>query len=225
MDGLTHRHEEADVVAKERPELLMLCGVAGIIGTLGPMVAILVAWLVTDHDFIPDTVSDLARGPQKWIMDLGFYLHAAGLLGLAIASAHAHMGRAAWSVGIFCLAFLALNVVLLGLWDEFGATSDSSGMSMHVKLTFGLGPLFLAGPLLMAPGMRHAHAGFATLFVAAAAIWAVFAIAFKLAPDGFDGFLEKIAILGTMLWTIPLAVFYLARGWEQSHRLTGGSED
>lgn len=219
--NLGERHEEADIVARERPELLIFCGLIGLIGNVMPVVAIFWGWTVTEHDLVADTISDLARGEKKWIMDVGFYFHAAGLLALAIAAAHAHLGRAGWSVGIFCLAFLALDVVLLGLWDEFGATAESAqGMSVHTKLSFVLGPLFLLGPLVMAPGVGGISRTYAMLFLVAAGVWAVFATGFKLAPDAIDGLLEKIAVVGGMVWTMPLSFLYLARGYEKSHRVT-----
>lgn len=222
FSDLGERHEEADIVARERPELLIFCGTAALIGNVMPLIAILWGWSATNHAFVADTISDLARGEKKWIMDVGFYFHAGGLLALAIAAAHAHLGKAGWSVGVFCLAFLALDVVLLGLWDEFGATADTTqGMAVHTKLSFVLGPLFLLGPLAMAPGVGGISRTYAMMFVASAALWAIFATAFKLAPDGIDGLLEKIAVLGSMVWTMPLAFLYLARGYEKSHRVTG----
>lgn len=214
MFELDERHETAEIVTRERPELLIFCGLAGIVGALTPIVTILWGWQVTEHDFVADTISDLARGDKKWIMDVGFYVNAAGMLALAIAAAHAHLGRAGWSFGIFDLAFTALIVVLLGLWDEFGATSeDPQDMSVHVMLTFFLGPLYLFGPLLMARGVGGLRPIYGWLCVVAAIGWLVFATAFKLSPDGLDGLLEKIAVSFSLLWTVPLGWIYLHRGW------------
>ncbi|MGF1550965.1 MAG: DUF998 domain-containing protein [Paracoccaceae bacterium] len=224
MDGtIGPRGEKSEVVAHERPELLMVCAVAGFLGTLAPMVTIVWAAEVTDHDFIADTVSDLARGPRKNIMDAGFYINAAGMLGLAIAAAHAHLGRAAWSCGTFCLAFVALVVVLLGLWDEFHtAENNPPGMTVHTKLTFFLAPLYLAGPILMAGGAKGVAPRYATAFHVAAGGWIVFAVAFKLAPSGYDGLMEKIALSATVLWTLPLSWLFFRRGYAKAHRLNPG---
>ncbi|MBJ3762339.1 DUF998 domain-containing protein [Maribius pontilimi] len=183
-----------------------------------PLVAITAGTLVTQHDFIADTISDLARGEQKWIMDVGFYFNAAGLLALAIAAAHAHLGRIGWTVGLFCLSFLALIEVLLGVWDEFG--QQTQDMSVHTRLTFFLGPLYLIGPIAMAGGAGGVNTRYKWLFWISAAIWAVLATAFKLAPNGIDGILEKLAVSGTLLWLVPLSWLFLARGWETTHRLS-----
>lgn len=200
----------------ERPELLIFCAIVAVIGMIAPLATSVWATLITDHNTIADTISDLARGPNRAIMDTGFYLHAAGLLALAIAAAHAHLGKTGWSIGIFCIAFLALIVVLLGLWDEFHTAGDNPpGMTVHTKLTFFLGPLFLAGPLFMASGAARAAPIYHPLFIASAVLWAVFAAAFKLAPTGYDGILEKVAVVGSMVWTVPLSLLFLKRGLER----------
>ena len=213
-------HESADVVAHERPELLMACGAIGLIGSLIPLFTIVWADIaVGNHDFIADSISDLARGPERFIMDVGFYAAAAGLLALAIGCAHAHLGRTGWSLGILSLALAALVVVMLGLWDAFGSTAEGDGMSVHTQLSFALAPLYLVGPLLMATAAGHIDDRLRWSFIAAGVIWLVFAAAFKLTPTSVDGIFEKIAFAGTYLWTLPLGVILWRRGHARSHRL------
>ncbi|EAQ04372.1 hypothetical protein OB2597_09519 [Pseudooceanicola batsensis HTCC2597] len=192
----------------------MFCGLVGLAGSLAPLVTAVWAGIVAEHDLVADTLSDLARGPHKMIMDVGFYIHASALVCLAIAAAHAHLGRAAWSAGIFCLALLALVVSLLGLYDDFHNSWEAAdSVTVHTKLSVLLGPLYLAGPLLMAPGAARAGPVYAGLFVVSAVIWIVFATLFKMAPTGYDGILEKVAIVATLLWTVPMSRLILARGW------------
>ena len=216
MTGTTDDHD----IAAERPELLLFCGAAGLIGNLAPLLTIAWASAVIDHDMIADTVSDLARGPHRLIMDCGFYLNAAGLMALAIGAAHAHLGRLGWSLGIFALTLLALVVVLLGVWDAFGATAEGSGMSVHTTLSFLLAPLYVAGPLLMAPGIARLHGWMKPSFIAAAILFLLFAAGFKLAPTAYDGILEKIALAATLAWTLPLSWALAVRGRSHMHRLT-----
>lgn len=193
------------------PMLLLLCGALGLVGSIAPTLAMVWAGMVAEHDFIADTVSDLGRGPHRWIMDTGFYLNAASLLGLAIGAAHAHPGARLWTGAILCLALLALDIVAIGLWDAFGRTADGDGMSVHTKLTFGLAPLYLLGPVLMWWVFREGRTGLARLFLISATLWIIFATAFKLAPDGIDGGLEKLAIAATLLWTLPLSHWMIRR--------------
>ena len=194
--------------ADERPELLIFCGIAGLVGAVVPTALNLVAGTIAQHDFIADTISDLGRGPHKWIMDTGFYISAASLLSLAIGTAHLHLGRLGWSLGIFTLSLAALVTVLLGLWDKFGGTGD---MSVHTQLSFLLAPLYLAGPILMARGVAEVSRPMSLSFYASAGLWIVFATAFKLGPDSVDGLLEKLAFLATLFWTVPLSWLLLQR--------------
>ncbi|MGR3513503.1 MAG: DUF998 domain-containing protein [Paracoccaceae bacterium] len=190
-----------------RPELLLFCGIAGLVGSFAPILMNIVATFVAEHDVVADTISDLGRGPHKWIMDTGFYLGAAGLIALAIGAAHAHLGGLRWSIGIFILPLLALVTVLIGVWDTFGQGED---LSVHTRLTFLLGPLYLLGPLVMASSAGAVMPSAKWLFAAAALLWAVLATWFKLAPDGFDGLIEKLAVLATLLWTVPLSLILLS---------------
>ncbi|MGR3435319.1 MAG: DUF998 domain-containing protein [Shimia sp.] len=198
---------------EEEGLMLLLCGALGLVGAIVPLVTMVWAAGVAEHDFVADTVSDLGRGPHHAIMDTGFYVNAAGMLALAIGAAHAHLGRMLWTLSVFALALLALNVVAIGLWDAFGRTSEGEGTSVHTWLTFGLGPLYLVGPLAMVPALRPIAPGTARLFVASAVGWIVLATAFKLSPDAIDGGVEKLAIAATLLWTVPLSWLLLRRAW------------
>lgn len=201
--------------SERRPELLLVCGIVALLGNLAPLVTMAIANGIAEHDFVADTISDLGRGPHKWIMDTGFYMNAAAMLALAIAAAHLHLGRARWSFGLFALALLALLTTMIGLWDAFHtAEHNPPGMTVHTWLTFGLAPLYLAGPILMAPGAARLHGWMKTLFYTSASLWIVFAVAFKLVPTTFDGLMEKTAVAATYGWTLPLAWLFLRAGLE-----------
>jgi hypothetical protein len=199
--------------SEPRPELLLVCGIVALLGNLAPILTMGIAAGIAEHDFVADTISDLGRGPHKWIMDTGFYMNSAAILALAIAAAHLHLGRSGWSLGIFALALLALLTTVLGLWDAFHTEEhDPPGMTVHTWLTFGLVPLYLAGPILMAPGAARLHGWMRPVFYGAAALWIVFAVAFKLVPTGIDGLMEKIAVAATYAWTLPMAWLFIEQG-------------
>ena len=187
------------------PGLLLFCGFLGIIGSLAPTVTLVWASLVTDHQFLADTISDLGRGDHRFIMDTGFYLNAGSLIALSIGTTILHPGTKRWSALILTFLALALVIVAIGLWDAFGRTAEGDGLSVHTALTFLLGPLFIAGPVLSWTFFREFAPKTGYLFLASAGLWIVFATAFKLAPDWIDGGLEKIAVACTLLWTIPYA--------------------
>lgn len=202
--------KDHDALNELRPELLIFCGIVGALGNIAPLFALLAAVPFAEHDFLADTISDLGRGPHKWIMDTGFYLGAAGMLALSIGTAHYHIGRILWSAGVFTLALLALVITLLGLWDDLVAAK--SGMTVHVWLTFLLGPLYLVGPLMMAGAVARISRTFSAAFIVSALLWIGFATAFKFAPDSYDGALEKIAVTATLIWTLPLAWLLWQKG-------------
>lgn len=221
---MTTRDDMPEYPGEARPELLIVCGAGALIGNLAPVAAMVTGWLFTDHDMIADTISDLGRGPHKIIMDTGFYMNAAALLALAIAAAHLHLGRTRWSLGIFALALLALLTVMIGLWDTFHTPGNNPpGLSVHTWLTFGLAPLYLAGPVLMAPGAARLHVWMKPVFYTSALLWIVFAVAFKLAPDAYDGLLEKVAVAATLGWTLPLGWLFLHDGRRALHRAGNGA--
>lgn len=198
-DSKTHRE----------PLLLYTCGTLGIIGSLAPTVTMVWGGLISEHDFMADTVSDLGRGAHGVIMDTGFFINAAAMLGLALGAANLHGGQRHWTGAILCLSLLALNIVAIGLWDAFGRTAEGDGRSVHTWLTFGLAPLYLLGPLLMAPVVRGGHPRLAAAFVLSAVLWIILAAVFKLSPDGVDGFFEKLAVAATLIWTLPLSWWML----------------
>lgn len=189
-----------------RTELLVFCGVLALIGSFAPVILNFIAAAVAQHDLVADTISDLGRGPHKWIMDTGFYIGAAGLIAASIGASHAHLGGLRWSIGVFILPMIALVTVMIGLWDRFGNGED---MSVHTRLTFALGPLYLIGPVVMAAGAAKVMPSAKYLFYASALAWAVLATWFKLAPNAYDGLIEKLAVMATLLWTVPLSLIFL----------------
>ncbi|MXQ07616.1 DUF998 domain-containing protein [Alphaproteobacteria bacterium GH1-50] len=202
-----------EAVADERPELLTFCGAFGILGALVMTFGVLIVQtFAPGHDPIEDTISDLARGDTAWIMDAIFYLNAASLLGLAIAAAHLHLGKWDWSLGIFVLALLALDIVLLGVWDTFYSTEGVDKTSVHTRLATALYPLFLIGPLLMVRGISNAAGVLPRVFIAASILWGITALIYFFGPEAYYGITERIAGATTLIWVLPLSWVFLRRG-------------
>ena len=102
-----------------------------------------------------DTISDLGAGRMEWIVDIALYFFAAGLVAMALAAAHAHLGGIAWSCGILgSWPSWPPSSWFVGARNEYG-DGDSEGVVIHAYLVYALGALVLGIPLAMAGGMRQ----------------------------------------------------------------------
>ncbi|WP_245758708.1 DUF998 domain-containing protein [Tropicimonas isoalkanivorans] len=197
----------------ERPYFLVFLGALGLLGcialTAGTFVA---AFLVPDHDWVSDTISDLAAGDNEIIMDLALYGFAAGLFALSLAASHAHLGRVWWTGGTLALAILAALVVVIGARNEYG-DGDSEGIVLHVYFVYGLGALFLAAPLCFAADIGREHTGTRRMLIALGLVWGVCAPVFFFLPTSIDGAYERWLGLLACAIVLTLSHFFARRGW------------
>ncbi|MEM7711157.1 MAG: DUF998 domain-containing protein, partial [Pseudomonadota bacterium] len=114
--------------------------------------SILIAdFVVPDHDWIADTISDLGAGRYEYIVDIGIYCFAAALIASAVGASHAHLGGRGWTVGIYGLIVTGLIVFLVGARNEYG-DADQDGTVIHVYLVYALGVAFAVIPWAMSRG-------------------------------------------------------------------------
>ncbi|MHA6347394.1 DUF998 domain-containing protein [Roseivivax sp. CAU 1761] len=197
---------------QERPYLLLVMAALGGLGCLSLILGTLVAQaIVPNHDWVADTISDLGAGRWEIVMDVALYGFAAGLFALALAAAHAHLGKIAWTAGVVQLALLGGLVIVVGARNEYG-DGDSGGVVIHIYLVYALGALFTAMPLCLAPGLRRDHARTARLLVLLAVAWAVLSPLFLLAPDHLDGLAERALGLVACAMLALLARAFWRRG-------------
>ena len=100
--------------ANENQPMLMIClGWFVVFGCVTLSASILIAdFVVPDHDWIADTISDLGAGRYEFIVDVGLYAYSAAVLCAALLAAHVHMGGKGWSIGILGLLVFGLLVFL-----------------------------------------------------------------------------------------------------------------
>ncbi|WP_375551973.1 DUF998 domain-containing protein [Rhodophyticola porphyridii] len=196
----------------ERPYLLILLGFIGCFGCLSLIVGTAVApFFVPDHDWVADTISDLAAGRSEIIMDVALYGFAAGLFAVSLAAAHMHLGGVRWSIGLISLAILASLVVIVGARNEYG-DGDSEGIVIHIYLVYGLGALFLLAPLCLAPGLRQDHGRARKALIALGLLWGLCAPLFLFTPTGVDGLVERLLGLVACAIVALLALVAIRRG-------------
>jgi len=203
----TQRHG----MTNHAPRLMVCLAVYAIIGCVALASSILVAdFVVPNHDWIADTISDLGAGRYEFIVDIGIYAFSGSLIALALLSSHQHLGDWRWSSGVVGLALLGLIVFLVGARNEYG-DNDSEGVVIHVYLVYALGVLFTAIPLLMADGARKVSTTISVCLIALAIAWTVFAPIFFFLPDTIDGIYERFLGLIVMAIIIAFALLFLRR--------------
>jgi len=182
-------------------------GIFAIAGSVICAVSILVAdFVVPDHDWVADTISDLGAGRHEWIVDVGLYAFAASLTAIALLAAHIHLGRWSWSFGTAGFALLGHIVFLIGARNEYG-DRDADGVEIHMYLVYLLGALVAVLPWAMRPGLAQVRPGLARALVAISALWVVSAPVFLVMPTGYDGAYERY--LGLLMVAL---VVTMARG-------------
>lgn len=185
--------------------LLITCGWIGIFGSFALVAGNIVGSLVVPgHNWVADTVSNLAAGKYEDIQDFALYGYAAALIACAIGAANAHPGGQRWTLGIFCLAFLACLIVVIGARNEYG-DHDRNGIVVHIYLAYAMGVLFMVTPLLMARGAEKRVAWFRRLSWTAGGIWIIGAPPYLFIPTSIDGAWERALGLVAVIWTIALA--------------------
>jgi hypothetical protein len=192
--------------------LLIGLGVIGLLGVLALLLGnIIGSMVVPNHDWVADTVSDLAAGKYEIIQDIALYGYAISLVACAIGAAHLHRGGTRWNVGIACFALLALCVVIIGARNEYG-DGDNEGIVIHIYIVYALGLFFAVLFATMAKNMSHISKGYGVLTRVCAVLWILGAPAFFMMPTGFDGLFERALGVVTAIWVSAFCWILISAG-------------
>ena len=182
-----------------------------VLGALSLLLGNLVGSIVVPgHDFVADTVSDLAAGKYEIIQDVALYGFAASLMALALGAAVLHDGQTKWSLLIGALALLAACVVIIGARNEYG-DNDSDGVVIHIYVVYVIGALFAACFLIGGLAGSRIAGFFAPLSWLCLVLWAVGAPVFFFLPTEWDGLWERGLGVICVVWVIGFA-------WAMRHR-------
>lgn len=204
--------ETGEAKVRERPELLIFFGSYAILGCVIFSGMILIAdFVVPDHDWIADTISDLGAGRYEFIVDIGIYAFSASLISIALLAAHVHLGNWRWSFGIVGFTVLGLIVFLVGARNEYG-DNGNEGFVIHSYLVYALGLLMAVLPWCMSDGARRCGAIYGKVLVGLSGLWTISAPAFFLLPTDVDGLYERYLGVIAMTAVITLAMLFLKRG-------------
>ena len=191
----------------EQPRLLRFLSLLAVFGCVALTSSILIAdFVVPDHDWIADTISDLGAGRYEFIVDIGLYTFSAALIGLALSAAHVHLGAWDWSVGIIALIVFGLLVFLIGARNEYG-DNDSDGWVIHEYLVYGLGVAMTVACFALARGAARASPRYRRILIATGIVWVVSAPVFFFLPTDIDGIYERY--LGAVSFVLILSLAHL----------------
>ncbi len=181
------------------PSLRLATGLVALGGCVtGALANVWASLAVEGHDWVADTISDLAAGPHEVIMDMGLYAYTTGIAAALAGASNLHPGGWRWTLGL--VAFLALVpiVVLVGAHEAY--SEQAEGAVIHSMLVYAMGVLFALGPLSMAQGAGRIGAGWRRVFLGAGLVWLVLAPVFLVSPTSIDGALERLLGAVTFLW-------------------------
>ncbi|MGB5866168.1 MAG: DUF998 domain-containing protein [Sulfitobacter sp.] len=181
--------------------LSVLSLIGGVVLILGNIVGSIV---VPNHDWVADTVSDLAAGRFEIIQDVALYGYAGALLALALATAHVHAETWRWTALMLLLVVIAVFVVIIGARNEYG-DGDNEGIVIHIYIVYAMGLAFVASFVLAALVYAQSDPWFARVSWIAAALWTVGAPIFFFMPTGYDGAWERGLGVISVVWSTAYA--------------------
>ncbi|MEP3333293.1 DUF998 domain-containing protein [Sedimentitalea sp.] len=207
MPRITETNSQMPAEVSEQPVLLSTLIFLGVFGCIALATSILIAdFVVPNHDWIADTISDLGAGRYEFIVDMGLYAFAAALIGLAVLAAHVHLGAWDWSVGIIALIVFGLLVFLIGARNEYG-DNDSDGWVIHSYLVYALGVTMTIACFALARGAARASPRYRTVLIATGIVWVASSPVFFFLPTDIDGIYERY--LGAVSFVLVVILSHL----------------
>jgi hypothetical protein len=198
-----------DSQQRRDPHLLIGAGAIALLGSFCLLAGNIVgSMVVPGHDWVADTVSDLAAGRYEIIQDVALYGYAAALIACALGAAHFHAHTLRWNAGILCLAILAVCVVVIGARNEYG-DNDNEGIVIHIYLVYALGVFFTLLFVAMASGMGVVDRRYRLVSYGCAILWGIGAPVFFLLPTGVDGAFERGLGVVTMVWVCAFGLMLI----------------
>lgn len=189
-------------------KMLHLAGGLGLFGCLAVVAGNIAGVMIYErHDWISDTISDLAAGRWGWIQDAGMILFGLGILACGFGMRVWQGGGWAWKLASVALVLLAIDIAVIAAHNEYG-DRDSGKFVIHMYAVYALSGLFPLAALLAVPGLRDAvEAGrdWSRFSLGIAAAWLVLSPLFFVVPTAWDGAYERVLGLVIVGWVAAIA--------------------
>ncbi|WP_339678555.1 DUF998 domain-containing protein [uncultured Zhongshania sp.] len=217
MEKTAVRDASAHQESQSQPNLIIGLGWYVVFACAVSGITVLIAdFVVPNHDWISDTISDLGAGKYEFIVDIGIYTLSSAFIATALLAAHIHLGGWRWSLGLVGLALLGLVIFLIGARNEYG-DNDSDGVVIHIYLVYALGLMMAAVPALMAKGAKRVGVAYSRILVGISILWIVSAPIFLFLPTKIDGIYERYLALIAFALILTLARLFI--GYARGHVL------
>ena len=208
MEKTAVRDASAHQESQSQPNLIIGLGWYVVFACAVSGITVLIAdFVVPNHDWISDTISDLGAGKYEFIVDIGIYTLSSAFIATALLAAHIHLGGWRWSLGLVGLALLGLVIFLIGARNEYG-DNDSDGVVIHIYLVYALGLMMAAVPVGVA---------YSRILVGISILWIVSAPIFLFLPTKIDGIYERYLALIAFALILTLARLFI--GYARGHVL------
>ena len=177
-----------------------------LLGAMAVVVANFVAaWLHDETGLFADTISNLAAGRYGWVLDAALVLFALGVGAIGVALWRFDLDGWRWRAGAALTVLAAIGIAVIALYNEYG-DGDRGGVTIHLEVVIGMAVAFTLATWLLAPGLTRVGGRWAAISTLLGLAWLLVGLAyFFLAPDGWDGLVERIAAGFMVLWAIAMA--------------------
>ena len=197
-----------------RDRRIWLTGLIGLIGCGVVIVTHFIAMVLLEgYDPVRETISDLAAGRYGWILDIGLVAYAAGILACAFGMQQWALaaGSKRWRTGLILLGILALDIMLIGVYNEYG-NRDPGGVEIHIYLVYILGFGFALTVAFLGHGLKEIDTNWEPYSIALAVVWIFLAPPFLFISTNWDGLYERFLAVILVGWTAFIAWLLFQRG-------------
>lgn len=198
------RMDEGRIVGGRRDD--RIAATLMLVGAIAVVVANLVgAWLHDETGLFADTISNLAAGRYGWVLDTALVVFAIGMAAIGLALWRYRLDGWRWHAGGLLTIVVAVGIAVIALYNEYG-DGDTGGVTIHLEVVVGMAISFVLVTWLLAPGLTRIGERWSTFSALMGAGWLLIGLAyFFLAPDGWDGLIERIAAGFMVAWGLGMA--------------------
>lgn len=183
-----------------------------LLGAVAVLVAnIVAARLHPETGFFADTISNLAAGRYAWVLDGALTLFALGMAAVGVAMWRYRLDGWPWRTGAVLTVLVAASIVVIAFYEEYG-DGDAGGITIHLEIVVAMALAFAAATWLVAPGLTRVGGRWSAFSMLLGLGWLLLGLAFFfLAPDDWDGLVERGAAALMVVWALTMARFVARR--------------